>query len=133
MAIKEGLPPLVSGGLRQVEAGLVDILGPWPPPLLFTFSPSAFSSFSLSAWSLWPHFSLAEGGASAGTGGKVLSRDWQAHPCFYPGYGPPPLPPGPKPACKQRWRRPDLPPTGSGAAGEVLGRLGAVDPMEALI
>ncbi|XP_025140478.1 protein TBATA isoform X2 [Bubalus bubalis] len=58
----------------------------------------------------------SEGGASAGTGGKVLSRDWQAHPCFYPSHGPPPLPPGPKPACKQRWRRPDLCPTGSGAA-----------------
>lgn len=42
MAIKEGLPPLVSGGLRQVEAGLADILGPWPPPLLFTFHPLLF-------------------------------------------------------------------------------------------
>ena len=123
--------PTGEWGLRQVEAGLVDILGPWPPPLLFTF-PLCFLFF-LSAWSLWPHFSPAEGGASAGTGGKVLSRDWQAHPCFDPSHGPPPLPPGPKPACKQRWRRPDLCPTGSGAAGEVLGRLGAVDPMEALI
>lgn len=75
MTIMEG-PPAGQRGLGQSGAGLVDILGPWPPLPLF---PSAFSSFCLSLSCCLESlvaFLPAEGGASAGAGSKVLSRDW---------------------------------------------------------
>lgn len=106
MAIKEGLPPLVSGGLRQVEAGLVDILGPWhassslPFPLCFLFF--------LSAWSLWPHFPQQKEEPPAEQGAKYSAGDWQAHPASTRAMIRRHSHQGGKPACEQRWRRPDL-------------------------